>query len=323
MAKPRDIVECGSGSNPNLGCSDERADAEAAYAQALLWVITGEEAHAKKAVEILDAWAKVLTNHTNSNARLQAGWAGAVFPRAAEIIRATYPAWSAAEIAQFKQMLTTAFLPIVSKGDAGANGNWELVMTEATMAGAVFLDDRPTFDKALDMWRKRVPAYMYLTSDGMYPVPPPGTTRTTPAAIIAYWQGQTTFVDGLAQETCRDFGHTEWGIAAAIDGAETALQQGVDLYAEQAKRLGAAMEFHADYVLGKPVPAWLCGGMLTLGSVPTFEIGYNHLHDRLGMDLPLTLQLLAKKTRASATPVSYFIAWETLTHAQVGWAGLK
>src|SRR5205807_3328031 len=62
----------------------------------------------------------------------------------------------------------------------------------------------------------------------------------------------------------------------------------------------------------KPVPPWLCGGMLSLGSVPTFEIGYNHLHDRLGLDLPLTLSYLMQKTRASASPVSYFVAWETL-----------
>jgi hypothetical protein len=319
---PRAIVECGSGSNPNFGCSDERADAEAAYTQALLYFFTGDEAHARKAAEILDGWAKVLQTHTNHNAPLQAGWAGAVFPLAADLLRASYPGWSAAQIDQFKTMLRTAFLPIVMKGDAGANGNWELVMIEATMASAVFLDDRPLFDRAVGMWRKRVPAYMYLTSDGMYPVSPPGTTRTT-AQLIDFWQGQTTFVDGLAQETCRDFGHTEWGIAAALAGAEIALQQGVDLYREQGERLRKAMEFHADYVTGKPVPAWLCGGKLTLGGVPTFEIGYNHFHDRLGLDLPLTLKYLEQKTRASDSPVSYFIVWETLTHAAVGWTGLK
>jgi hypothetical protein len=318
----RAIVECGPGSNPNLGCSEERADAEAAYTHALLWVFTGEEGHARKAVEILDAWAAVLQTHTNSNAPLQAGWAGAVFPLAAEIVRATYPAWSAAQIDRFKKMLATAFLPIVMKGNAGANGNWELVMIEATMAVAVFLDDRAAFDRAVGMWRKRVPAYMYLTSDGPYPVPPPGTTKT-PAQLIAYWEGQTTFVDGLAQETCRDFGHTEWGIAAALAAAETALQQGVDLYGEQSERLRKAMEFHADYVLGKPAPPWLCGGTLKLGGVPTFEIGYNHFHDRLGLALPLTAQYLEQKTRASASPVSYFIVWETLTHATAGWIGLK
>ena len=32
--KPRAIVECGSSSNPNYGCSDERGDAIAAYTHA-------------------------------------------------------------------------------------------------------------------------------------------------------------------------------------------------------------------------------------------------------------------------------------------------
>src|SRR5438046_2307925 len=35
--KPREIVECGSSSNPNYGCTDEREDALAAYTDALMW----------------------------------------------------------------------------------------------------------------------------------------------------------------------------------------------------------------------------------------------------------------------------------------------
>src|ERR1700744_4516634 len=37
---PWATVECGSYSNPNFGCKDEERDAQAAYAQALLWTIT-------------------------------------------------------------------------------------------------------------------------------------------------------------------------------------------------------------------------------------------------------------------------------------------
>src|SRR6516165_8788296 len=80
---------------------------------------------------------------------------------------------------------------------------------------------------------------MYLSSDGPRPVPPPrcGTS------VLTYWH-QTSFVDGLAQETSRDFGHTFWGLAAAVNTAETALQQGLNLYAENADRIIAAFEFH-------------------------------------------------------------------------------
>src|SRR6185436_9198825 len=53
--KPRANVECGSYSNPNNGCSDERGDAAAAYAHALLWAYTGNKANADKAIQILNA----------------------------------------------------------------------------------------------------------------------------------------------------------------------------------------------------------------------------------------------------------------------------
>ncbi|MGW5362235.1 hypothetical protein [Actinopolymorpha pittospori] len=105
-------------------------------------------------------------------------------------------------------------------------------MMDAAVGIAVFLDDRATFDRAVNTWRARVPAYIYLPEDGPLPVPPPNGTKDTPEEIIRYWQGQTTFVAGLAQETCRDFGHTGWGFEAASHVAETAWIQGLDLYAE-------------------------------------------------------------------------------------------
>src|SRR5262245_58277290 len=44
--KPRATVECGPSSNPNLGCSDERNDAIAAYTHALRWYLTGDKRYA-------------------------------------------------------------------------------------------------------------------------------------------------------------------------------------------------------------------------------------------------------------------------------------
>jgi hypothetical protein len=321
MPKPWATVECGPSSNPNLGCSDERNDAIAAYTQALAWYITGNAAHAQKAIQIMNAWSRTLTGgHTNSNARLQSGWTGSMWPEAAEIIANTYNGWRAADLAAFKTMLKTQYLPFVVNGAPCENGNWELVTIEAVLHIGLFLDDHSTFDKAVAMWRARVPAYMYLSSDGNLPDPPPGCNKSG-SALISYWHGQSTFVDGLAQETCRDFGHTQWGIAAAVDIAETALQQGLDLYSEDAQRIQEALEFHANYLLGAAPPSWLCGGQLNLGVIPAWEIAYNHFHNRLGLSLPLTKQWIESRIRPSG--VNYFIAWETLTHALVGWTGIQ
>src|SRR5580693_1996166 len=69
---PRETVECGSNSRPDLGCKAEQADSEASYAQALLWYITGNKIYAENAVKILNAWSGTLTGgHTNNNGQVQ------------------------------------------------------------------------------------------------------------------------------------------------------------------------------------------------------------------------------------------------------------
>ena len=316
--KPRKTVECGSYSNPDYGCSDEKNDAIAAYTHALLWFHTGKDAHAKKAIEIMNAWAYTIQSHTNSNAPLQAAWVAEVFPRAAEIIRFTYNGWSQGDVAKFSSMLKSAYLPLIKNGSS-SNGNWELSMIEAVINIGVFTDDRATFDKGVKMWRERVPAYIYLESDGARPVPPPRGNKTG-EALIGFWYNQRTFVNGLSQETCRDLGHTQYGLAAIINAAETAYLQGVDLYGEQKDRIRHALGFHAKYINGEPVPAWLCNGSLKdKGADPMWEIGFNHYGVRLGIGMSNTQKLA---TRLRPTSADHHMAWETLTHGDLGRVGV-
>ncbi|HWB38324.1 MAG TPA: ricin-type beta-trefoil lectin domain protein, partial [Rugosimonospora sp.] len=215
---PRSVVECGPYSNPNYGCTDEREDAIAAYTDALAWYISGNSAYATKAIQLMDAWSATITSHTNSNAPLQTGWAGSVWPRAAEIIRYTYGNWP--NVNRFATMLRTVYLPEVI-GGSNSNGNWELSMMEAAVGISVFLDDRASYNSAVARYLNRVHAYVYLSTDGPLPYTVPGSGLTTSSQIISYWQGQSTFVTGLTQETCRDFTHTGYGISAISHVAET------------------------------------------------------------------------------------------------------
>lgn len=306
---PVAVVECGPYSNPSVGCGEEQRDAIASYTQALLWYLTGDAAHARKSIEIMNAWSAVLMDHTNSNAPLQSAWTASVFPRAGEIIRYTYDGWAPAEIARFAGMLKNVYLPKVIKG-SGGNGNWELSMAEATMGIGVFLDDRGTFDAGVALWKRRVPAYIYLESDGPQPVPPPAGNKD----LISLWYGQDRFVSGLGQETCRDYGHLTGGFAAMVNGAETAHIQGVDLFALEAKRLTAGFEFNAQYLDGVPVPDWLCKGALKLQTNDTWEIGYNALANRLGAAMPHTRAVV---TKIRPTGANHHMVWESLTHAEL------
>ncbi|WP_419999764.1 alginate lyase family protein [Streptomyces boninensis] len=307
---PRANVQCPFDAKPGHGCTEEREDAIAAYTQALLWNATGKRAHAEKAMQIMDAWSGKLKKHTDDNAPLQTAWAGASWAKAGELIKYTYPRWPKQR--RFDRMLRDIYLPMVQR-KAPQNGNWDLAMTDAAIGIAVFLDDREAFDKAVSRFRARVPAYFYLASDGRQPVEPPDTGVHGRKQLVNFWFKQPRFVSGIAQETCRNFMHIGYAIAATSHIAETAWHQGVDLYGEQRDRLRAAMEFHAKYQNGAKAPKWLCGGKVTRNMGDDSEVGYHHLADRLGLPMPHTAKLIAKQRPAGTDDL--FVSWETLTHA--------
>ncbi|MGX1545800.1 alginate lyase family protein [Streptomyces adustus] len=308
---PRATVECGSYSNPNYGCTDEREDAIAAYTDALAWYITRDSRYAQKSIALMDAWSAVIKDHTNSNAPLQTGWAGSSWTKAAEIVKYTYTGtW--ANSGRFATMLRDVYLPEVVNG-SNSNGNWELTMMEAAVGISVFLEDRTSYDKAMAKFRTRTAAYVYLASDGAVPKTVPSQNLDTTAKIVAYWQGQSTFVTGLTQETCRDFTHTGYGISSISHIAETSRIQGQDLYGtDVGERLRQALGFQSKYQLGTAVPSWLCGGTLNLGLGPVTEVGYNALHNRLGIAMTNTQALTLQNRPAGSN--NLFVAWETLTH---------
>ena len=160
-------------------------------------------------------------------------------------------------------------------------------MMEAAVGIAVFLEDGASYDTAMSKFMGRVPAYIYLTSDGSYPRAPPGSGYSQ-SQIINFWYGQNTFpTNGIAQETCRPasagggFVHTGYGIASISHVAETSRIQGDDLYTgDIGTRLRYALGFHSLYQLGASRPSWLCPqqGALALGLGPSesrFPFGSN------------------------------------------------
>lgn len=277
--KPRATVECGPTSTPDFGCTDERQDAIAAYTLSLAWYISGTAKYAQKAIDIMNAWAGTIKAHTNSNAPLQTGWAGSSWAKAAEIIRYSNAGWSQSDITKFENMLRNVYLPELIVGSS-SNGNWELgkppiitssslglsnvdiqAMMEAAIGTAVFLNDGSSYDKAVSKFTTRVPGYIYLLSDGPYPKAAPGS-GTSESSIKHYWQDQPTYQDnGIAQETCRDFVHTGYGLSSISHVLETMRIQGNDQYgSDLGTRLRYGLGFHSKYQLGAAKPDWLCPG---------------------------------------------------------------
>jgi hypothetical protein len=314
------VIDCGGYDHPDHGCTAEDEDALAAYTQALLFALTGQAAHAAAAARIMDAYAAVRA-YTNSNAPLQAAWSASKWTRAAELVQHASPAafpWPGARA--FAAFLTRAALPLIANG-TNANGNWETSMIEGLLGIAVLTEDAPLLARAVGFWQTRLPAYVYMHGDGPRPVPLPHRPGGQGPPNTQGWYGQAVFnasTDGLCQELCRDMEHTQMGLAAALNAAETARIQGLDLFGAQRARLGAALEFHSNLLLGAPAPAFVCkGGRVVDQGVtyPTFEIGYRALHGELGLSLPRTLEHLQRNVRPMALPVNrWMMAWETLTH---------
>jgi hypothetical protein len=308
------VTQCGSYSNPDHGCQSADDDSAAAYVQALLWYITGNQTYANNAIFIMNAYGSGLkgiagsaaypcpdgSTTTCSNGPLQAAWDSTKWPRAAEIIRYGNngsAGWAASDIANFSNMLANVYEPIIYNGSPD-NGNWELAMIEGMMGIAVFNQDLALLQHAQLYWNQRVPAYFYdyAFDNPLYP----GKPWPFPQGRAGYtsWNGQLIFssdTTGVSQETCRDLKHTEDGIASTINAAETDYIQsqggyGANLYTNAAidaqHRLVTSLNLMAglESAGSKTAPADFCtksGDKITLGIGTTYAIGYNEYHNRL------------------------------------------
>jgi len=330
---PFEIVSAGILGRNAKGYNEEWDDSVAAYSQTLLWIFTGKEIFAQNAAKILDAWSSTLKVHEGVAWYLETGWMGEIFPLSAELLRATYPKWTAQEIAQFSHMLDVAFLPELH--DRMAYGNREFAVINALMAIGVFNNDPAAFCEGLTHWESYVPNYIYLSSDGPAPASadfwkntpndatlkamdaglPPGSTDWIGASVHNFGDDHTMlergtiqqnwyepgskFVNGLCSETGRDLGHAELAFGSLINAAEIARHQGIDLYRPNAKRLAAFMELDAGLRMGAQLPEGLYGGrsLNFTGLGPVYDMAYGRLVHDYGMSLPHTKALLENVLR--------------------------
>jgi hypothetical protein len=287
-----------------------RDDAIASYSLALMWIITDNDVFAERAITILNAWSdfKAFTSGSDQD-KLQAGWTGAVFASAAELMR-VYQGWSPNQILSFKMMFKRAFYPQLMNPSSW-NGNVDLTQIDALISIAVFNDDEAAFELAIARLTKRTPSYFYLQSDGKKAIGIEGDGSD----IESFWSNPTQWINGLTQETCRDNGHhAQYALASAIHVAEIAWNQGVDVYSENQLRYTAAMELMAKQFLSNDF--FTCANTkASQHYFNTWEIGFNHYYHRVGIKLPFTKQLIIKKIRTKSQRTSWNIVYETLTHS--------
>jgi hypothetical protein len=312
---PGGINQCGASSNPNNGCQYADNDSNAAYVQALLWYITGNQAYANNAINIMNTYAAHFKGYagTNglscpsgtdcSNGPLQSGWDAEKWPRAAEILRygttssGTGSGWTSAGITAFANMLVNIYQPVIQNG-SGVNGNWDMSMIDGMMQIAVFTENPTLLASARSFWLGRVPDLFYLASVD-------GTTHAASPRGTPSWFGQSIFnatTNNVGQETCRDLRHMEDSISSTILTAETDWIQGGELYTDTTMsaedRIVGSMNVMAglesqgtggpDSLITAPLDYCTSSGatdlnQIVVGPGATYAIGYNAYHNRLNV----------------------------------------
>ncbi|PTX93011.1 hypothetical protein DB345_15345 [Spartobacteria bacterium LR76] len=272
-------------------------DATAAYGHALLWSLTGNKAHADKAIQILDAAGSKLQAidlGRRDQGKITAGFTGGKYASAAELLAhyrqpdGSSAGWSQESADKFKQMLVAVFYPRLQGFKPEFNGNWDASMMAAMMAIAVFCDRHDIFNEALSY---------YLNGKGN-------------GALTHYIHPH-----GQNQESGRDQVHGQMGLAALAACCEIAKNQGLDLYSAAGNRLATGYEYMAKYLAGHDVKV--------VGDVPLspkgreefrpgYELVFQHYVIEKGLDLPYVRETVMKH-RPEGADLIILPSWGTLT----------
>ena len=298
QAKASSEVLRGTNNRPDIGASDLERDSAAAYSHAIQWFITDDERHAHKVIAILNEWSSTLKSIGDHDAKLLVGMTGVNMINGAEIIRHTSSLWQEHDIAQFEKMLLGVHYEVIKDFFDWANGNWDASMIQTMLSIGVFLDNDAIFQQAVTY---------FLEGKGN------GT-------ILNYFNEF-----GQCQESGRDQSHVQMGIGFLGTACEIAWKQGVDLYGAYDNRLALGVEYTAKYNLGNDVPFApfsSIDGRYKHTSIsrrgrgrfrPIYERAYHHYHDRLGLKMPYTAEVI-HKNRPEGWHIQHS-SWGTLLHA--------
>jgi Alginate lyase/Right handed beta helix region len=255
------------------GADEFSSSSQAAHSHALQWYVSGDSKHAQKSIEILDAWSRRLWDFSGNDAKLLAGWAGAYFCEAAELLRA-YPGWKQESRLQFRHMLTRVLVPLLAPFFPEANGNWDGAIVFTVLAIAIYLDDFALFNRATNHFLH-------------------GTTN---AGILKY-----VWPSGQCEESTRDQGHVQLGLGYFSYAAHVAWNQGIDLFGAGDSRLALGFEYTSKYMLGEDVPYFGVISPRGRGRFSDFyEAAYQHYRFDKKMDLPYTSRAVEKARQGRA-----------------------
>jgi hypothetical protein len=276
-----DYVLHGNSTNTVVDFNSLQHDGFAAYYNALMWNLTGDERHAQKCVEIFNAWVNVKEVPTTMS--LYSGRSIWKMLEGAEIIKSTYAGWSTADMNKFKAMLVypgysssveptaaissknVTFYWSMYNGDPVRHGNQGLFGMRGVMAMGIFLDNEVMYDRALRYLQGLPPR----EDDLPYAAGPPISSGIPQSSSNIYYDefdvydrgsihpdmgynevmSHYIWENGQCQESSRDQAHGLGGVSIITEMCEMAWNQGDDLYGHLDDRPLLGLEFYFRYNL--------------------------------------------------------------------------
>ncbi|ADE53565.1 alginate lyase family protein [Coraliomargarita akajimensis] len=143
-------------------------DAWVAYSCAVAYQLTSgpdRTVYAEKALEVINAWARINTKTSNYDGTLAMADAGSGLVFAAELMR-DYDGWNTLQRAAFEEWLTTVYL-YACQQIANNENNWGCWGTLGSAASHYYLDDAQGLDADIARIRKQID--VSIEADGRMP----------------------------------------------------------------------------------------------------------------------------------------------------------
>lgn len=179
-----------------------------------MYVFTADSAYARKATNMLDAWAVTNTYWGGIENNLDIGDHAQDWGVAAEILRYTFPGWTAANTQHVENYFANILFPTSFVPNPLRDQNKGAIQLKTALAASIFCNDVTRFNQALEVYRMDA-------GGGMRNSLPNGETGD--AGRDDHWRVQAT---------------------ALVWGAEVAWKQRVDMFSELDNRVLAIAELY-------------------------------------------------------------------------------
>ncbi len=206
------------GRAPDVNRNPWMNDMVAIHNLAFMWIFTGDQAYAQKATGILDAWAVTNTRWTGDETFLDLGDYAQYYITGADILRSTYPGWTADNDAHVRNWFANILWKEADVPNPLRGLNQGAIQVKIAIGIAAYLGDAA-------LWQQAVQSY-----------------RTDAGGALPNSLG-----NGQVGDSGRDEGHWFGQVEALAWSAEVAWKQGIDVFGDLNNRVLATSELYTAF----------------------------------------------------------------------------